>query len=58
MRGGVVLKIYLFIFGLGVMGYWVLEEGVVGFFLMFSGARVGGWLLHLVFYWFGEGVGG
>jgi hypothetical protein len=30
-----------FIFGLGVMGYWVLEEGVFGFFIV-SGARVGG----------------
>jgi hypothetical protein len=33
-------KIYLFIFGLGVMGYWVLEEGVFGFFLLFSGEGV------------------
>jgi hypothetical protein len=39
-----------FIFGLGVMGYWVLEEGVFGFFLLFLGQ---GWGVAV---WGGGGV--
>ncbi len=44
--GGGSFKICLFIFGLGVMGYWVLEEGVFGFFLktIFGGRVEGGCL--------------
>ncbi len=47
--GGGSFKIYLFIFGLGVMGYWVLEEGVFGFFLLFLGQ---GWGVAVGFSFF------